>query len=44
MRALQKCSGALEKLIRIDPTQWVWIHKRWRTRPPDEHEAIDAIA
>lgn len=24
------CSLALERLIRIDPKQWVWFHHRWR--------------
>lgn len=23
-----------EQLVRSQPTQWVWWHKRWRTRPP----------
>ncbi len=25
-----ECSLAVERLIRIDPTQWVWFHHRWR--------------
>lgn len=24
------CSLAIEELIRFDPKQWVWFHKRWR--------------
>ena len=24
------CSLAVERLIRIDPKQWVWFHQRWR--------------
>ncbi len=31
-----KCSGALERLIRIYPQQWVWFHDRWKTRPGPE--------
>jgi Kdo2-lipid IVA lauroyltransferase/acyltransferase len=27
---------ALEKHIRSYPEQWLWIHKRWRTRPKGE--------
>jgi len=34
--ALEKCNRALESLIKFDPLQWIWIHNRWRTRPPGE--------
>ena len=26
----------LEKFVRAYPDQWLWIHKRWKTRPPGE--------
>jgi len=26
----EKCSRAIEDLIRFDPKQWVWFHRRWR--------------
>jgi Kdo2-lipid IVA lauroyltransferase/acyltransferase len=26
----------LEREIRVDPTQYFWFHKRWKTRPPEE--------
>jgi KDO2-lipid IV(A) lauroyltransferase len=29
----QICSNAIEKFIRKYPSQWVWMHRRWRTRP-----------
>jgi Kdo2-lipid IVA lauroyltransferase/acyltransferase len=31
----QRFTHALEQLIRQDPTQWVWMHKRWKTQPKD---------
>jgi Kdo2-lipid IVA lauroyltransferase/acyltransferase len=40
-------AAALERMIRAYPDQWLWIHKRWHTRPageispyhrPSEHE------
>ncbi len=27
-------TAKLEKAIRRVPAQWVWLHKRWKTRPP----------
>ena len=21
-------------MVRAHPEQWIWMHKRWRTRPP----------
>ncbi|MCZ6765701.1 MAG: hypothetical protein O7D32_02085, partial [bacterium] len=25
-----ECSRAIEDLVRFDPKQWVWFHRRWR--------------
>jgi KDO2-lipid IV(A) lauroyltransferase len=27
---------AVEDYVRRHPEQWLWVHKRWRTRPPGE--------
>ena len=27
----------LEEVIREYPEQWLWIHRRWKTRPPGSH-------
>ncbi len=30
-----RCSKKLEQLISMHPTQWVWMHERWKTSPAD---------
>ena len=34
--ATQQCAAATEDWIRRYPDQWLWIHRRWKTRPPGE--------
>jgi Kdo2-lipid IVA lauroyltransferase/acyltransferase len=33
LRDTQALHGALEAVIREYPEQWLWIHRRWKTRP-----------
>ena len=32
----QAWSKELEKEIRLAPKQYFWLHRRWKTRPPEE--------
>jgi Kdo2-lipid IVA lauroyltransferase/acyltransferase len=29
-------TGVIEDYVRAHPDQWLWIHKRWKARPPGE--------
>ncbi|HSS18531.1 MAG TPA: lysophospholipid acyltransferase family protein [Pyrinomonadaceae bacterium] len=31
-------AAAVERMVRLYPDQWLWIHKRWKTRPEGEPE------
>lgn len=35
LRLTAACSSVLEAAIRRTPAEWVWMHERWRTKPPE---------
>jgi KDO2-lipid IV(A) lauroyltransferase len=37
----QLYTAVVEKYVRRYPDQWLWIHRRWKTRPPGESEIYD---
>ncbi|MCZ6602495.1 MAG: lysophospholipid acyltransferase family protein [Planctomycetota bacterium] len=38
----EQFTNQLEGAIRECPDQWLWLHRRWRTRPPEEKAAPTA--
>jgi KDO2-lipid IV(A) lauroyltransferase len=43
LRLTRRCNEELENVIREDPTQWLWFHRRWKTRPPGEPDLYREI-
>ncbi|HLI82418.1 MAG TPA: lysophospholipid acyltransferase family protein [Bryobacteraceae bacterium] len=42
LRDTQALHGVLERVIREYPEQWLWIHRRWKTRPPGSPPLYEA--
>lgn len=40
----QRCQDALEAIIRRNPEQWLWFHRRWKKRERLEQEWAERIA
>ena len=38
MAITQRYTTALERLVRHAPEQYLWVHRRWKTRPPKERK------
>jgi KDO2-lipid IV(A) lauroyltransferase len=34
VRNTERLSAVFEDMVRRFPEQWLWVHKRWKTRPP----------
>jgi KDO2-lipid IV(A) lauroyltransferase len=42
-RDTQSLQRQLETVVREYPDQWLWIHRRWKTRPPGSPPLYEAI-
>ena len=40
-RLTQSFTSVVEDYVRRYPDQWLWIHRRWKTRPPGEPDLYD---
>jgi KDO2-lipid IV(A) lauroyltransferase len=38
-----RINQAYERAVRAYPEQWLWVHKRWKTRPPGEEPGPDGL-
>jgi Kdo2-lipid IVA lauroyltransferase/acyltransferase len=36
LEGTQRCTAVIEEWVRRYPEQWLWIHRRWKTRPAGE--------
>lgn len=43
LRLTRLCNRELEQAIRRSPEQWLWFHRRWKTRPPGEPNPYEGV-
>ena len=43
VRLTAACNALLEAAIRRNPSEWVWMHRRWKTKPPSGGSLASAV-
>ena len=43
LNGLTQCNKALEEQINYDPTQWMWIHNRWKREPNEPGNVLNKL-
>ena len=41
VRLTARCTAVIERWVRERPEFWLWMHRRWKTRPPDRPGVSD---
>jgi KDO2-lipid IV(A) lauroyltransferase len=44
VRLTAACTRIQEEAIRRHPSEWVWMHRRWKTRPPESEGPAATLA
>jgi KDO2-lipid IV(A) lauroyltransferase len=42
-RDTRELQRQLEAVVREYPDQWLWIHRRWKTRPPGSPPLYESL-